>query len=81
MIDNVKKFEQALHEDKELAKTQELDLEELDQVSGGFCWHDYDCYTAWRHDTPDGEGTACFANNDCIIAAEDSWLLPTQPEI
>ena len=27
MIDNVKKIEQALHEDKELAKTQELDLD------------------------------------------------------
>ena len=109
MIENLKKFENALKEDKELAakfeseilriarekdaandgeafvkaakavgfdisvadlekataETQELDAEEIEKGTGGWCWADYDCYTAFFHDTPNEEGNACWWDYDC----------------
>ena len=111
MIENVKKLERALREDRELAKkfeeelkriaeeqsagakvealakaartlgfdvtvsdlekaqaeTQELDPEELDNSVGGWCFADYDCYTAYHHDTPNEQGTDCFKDHDCAL--------------
>ena len=115
MIENWKKFEQAIRDDKELAQryeeelkriateksagsddegfakaaqalgfdvtvsdiekaraeTQELDPEELDKAAGGWCWGSYDCYTAWHHDTPDEDGTACFKDHECLLIYRD----------
>ncbi len=38
--------------EKAHAETQELDPEEMEQAAGGWCFADYDCYTAWNHDSP-----------------------------
>ena len=37
--------------EKANAETQELDPEEMEQAAGGWCFADYDCYTAWNHDS------------------------------
>ena len=114
MMENVKKLENALNEDKELAakfeaelqritkekdaandgeafvkaakavgfdismadlekahaETQEMDPEELGNSAGGLCIFDYDCYTAFFHDTPDESGTACWSDHDCAALFE-----------
>ena len=64
--------------EKAQAETQELDSEELDQTAGGWCWADYDCHTAWHHDTPDEEGTDCFKDHDCITLWEHKPIDPDQ---
>ena len=54
------------------AETQELNPEEMEQAAGGWCFADYDCYTAWNHDSPDQPGSACFSDYDCITLFHDS---------
>ena len=51
--------------EKAQAETQELDPEEIESSAGGWCWADYDCYTAFFHDTPNEEGNACWWDYDC----------------
>ena len=58
--------------EKANAETQELDPEEMEQAAGGWCFADYDCYTAWNHDTPDQQGSACFSDYECITLFHDS---------
>ena len=58
--------------EKANAETQELDVEEMQQAAGGWCFADYDCYTAWNHDTPDQQGSACFSDYECITLFHDS---------
>ena len=58
--------------EKANAETQELDPEEMEQAAGGWCFADYDCYTAWNHDSPDQQGSACFSDYDCITLFHDS---------
>ena len=58
--------------EKANAETQELDPEEMEQAAGGWCFADYDCYTAWNHDSPDQPGSACFSDYDCITLFHDS---------
>ena len=58
--------------EKAHAETQELDPEEMEQAAGGWCFADYDCYTAWNHDSPDQPGSACFSDYDCITLFHDS---------
>ena len=58
--------------EKAHAETQELDSEEMEQAAGGWCFADYDCYTAWNHDSPDQPGSACFSDYDCITLFHDS---------
>ena len=58
--------------EKANAETQELDSEEMEQAAGGWCFADYDCYTAWNHDSPDQPGSACFSDYDCITLFHDS---------
>ena len=58
--------------EKANAETQELDPEEMQQAAGGWCFADYDCYTAWNHDTPDQQGSACFSDYECITLFHDS---------
>ena len=58
--------------EKAHAETQELDSEEMEQAAGGWCFADYDCYTAWNHDSPDQQGSACFSDYDCITLFHDS---------
>ena len=106
MTENVRKFEKALRESKEMqarlaqelkkiaeeksalndaeamaaaaralgydAEAQELDPEEMELAAGGWCFADYDCYTAWNHDTPDQQGSACFSDYECITLFHDS---------
>ena len=111
MLENVKKLEKALQEDKELAakfeaeilriakekdaandgeafvkaaravgfditvadlekataETQELDPEEIESSAGGYCFANYDCYTAFFHDSPAEEGYACFSDYNCEL--------------
>ena len=38
--------------EKAHAETQELDPGEMEQAADGWCFADYDCYTAWNHDSP-----------------------------
>ena len=58
--------------EKAHAETQELDPEEMEQAAGGWCFADYDCYTAWNHDSPDQPGSACFSDYGCITLFHDS---------
>ena len=58
--------------EKANAETQELDPEEMEQAAGGWCFADYDCYSAWNHDSPDQQGSACFSDYDCITLFHDS---------
>ena len=58
--------------EKANAETQELDPEEMGQAAGGACFADYDCYTAWHHDTPDQQGTACLKDYECVSVYHDS---------
>ena len=58
--------------EKANAETQELDPEEMEQAAGGWCFADYDCYTAWNHDSPDQQGSSCFSDYDCITLFHDS---------
>ena len=48
--------------EKANAEAQELAPEEMEQAAGGWCFADYDCYTAWNHDSPDQQGSACFSD-------------------
>ena len=61
--------------EKAHAETQELDVEEMEQAAGGWCFADYDCYTAWNHDTPDQKGTACFSDYECMTAYHESFAV------
>ncbi len=61
--------------EKANAETQELDVEEMEQAAGGVCFADYDCYTAWNHDTPDQKGTACFSDYECMTAYHESFAV------
>ena len=54
------------------AEAQELDPDEMETAAGGVCAVDYDCYTAWNHDTPNQQGTACFGDYECITVYHDS---------
>ena len=58
--------------EKANAEAQELAPEEMEQAAGGWCFADYDCYTAWNHDSPDQQGSACFSDYDCITLFHDS---------
>ena len=58
--------------EKANAEAQELAPEEMEQAAGGWCFADYDCYTAWNHDSPDQPGSACFSDYDCITLFHDS---------
>ena len=58
--------------EKANAETQELDPEEMEQAAGGWCFADYDCYSAWNHDTPDQQGSACFSDYECITLYHES---------
>lgn len=60
--------------EKANAKTQELDPEEMEQAAGGWCFADYDCYTAWNHDSPDQPGSACLKDYDCISVYHNSKI-------
>ena len=61
--------------EKANAETQELDPEEMEQAAGGWCFADYDCYTAWNHDSPDQEGSACFSDYECLTAYHESFAV------
>jgi hypothetical protein len=60
--------------EKANAETQELDPEEMEQAAGGWCFADYDCYTAWNHDSPDQPGSACLKDYDCVSAYHNSKI-------
>ena len=61
--------------EKANAEAQELAPEEMEQAAGGWCFADYDCYTAWNHDTPDQKGTACFSDYECMTAYHESFAV------
>ena len=58
--------------EKANAEAQELAPEEMEQAAGGWCFADYDCYTAWNHDSSDQQGSACFSDYGCITLFHDS---------
>ncbi len=60
--------------EKAHAETQELDPEEMEHAAGGWCFADYDCYTAWNHDSPDQPGSACLKDYDCVSAYHNSKI-------
>ena len=60
--------------EKANAETRELDSEEMKQAAGGWCFADYDCYTAWNHDSPDQPGSACLKDYDCVSAYHNSKI-------
>ena len=60
--------------EKANAETQELDPVEMEQAAGGWCFADYDCYTAWNHDSPDQPGSACLKDYDCVSAYHNSKI-------
>ena len=60
--------------EKANAETQELAPEEMEQAAGGWCFADYDCYTAWNHDSPDQPGSACLKDYDCVSAYHNSKI-------
>ena len=61
--------------EKAHAETQELDPEEMEHAAGGWCFADYDCYTAWNHDSPDQPGSACLKDYDCVSAYHNSKIV------
>ena len=61
--------------EKAHAETQELDPEEMEQAAGGWCFADYDCYTAWNHDSPDQPGFACLKDYDCVSVYHNSKIV------
>ena len=61
--------------EKAHAETQELDSGEMEQAAGGWCFADYDCYTAWNHDSPDQPGSACFSDYECMTAYHESFAV------
>ena len=61
--------------EKANAETQELDPEEMEQAAGGWCFADYDCYTAWNHDSPDQPGSACLKDYDCVSVYHNSKIV------
>ncbi len=61
--------------EKAHAETRELDPEEMQQAAGGWCFADYDCYTAWNHDSPDQAGSACLKDYECLSAYHDSFAV------
>ena len=61
--------------EKANAEAQELDPIEMETAAGGWCLADYDCYTAWNHDTPNQPGNSCLADYDCITAFHNSKFL------
>ena len=61
--------------EKANAETQELNPEEMEQAAGGWCFADYDCYTAWNHDSPDQPGSACLKDYDCVSAYHNSKIV------
>ena len=61
--------------EKAHAETQELDPEEMEQAAGGWCFADYDCYTAWNHDSPDQPGSACLKDYDCVSVYHNSKIV------
>ena len=61
--------------EKAHAETQELDPGEMEQAAGGWCFADYDCYTAWNHDSPDQPGSACLKDYDCVSAYHNSKIV------
>lgn len=60
--------------EKAHAEAQELDPGEMEQAAGGWCFADYDCYTAWNHDSPDQPGSACLKDYDCVSAYHNSKI-------
>ena len=60
--------------EKANAEARELDPEEMEQAAGGWCFADYDCYTAWNHDSPDQPGSACLKDYDCVSAYHNSKI-------
>ena len=50
------------------------DMEKAKQAAGGWCFADYDCYTAWNHDSPDQPGSACLKDYDCVSAYHNSKI-------
>ena len=60
--------------EKANAEAQELAPEEMEQAAGGWCFADYDCYTAWNHDSPDQPGSACLKDYDCVSAYHNSKI-------
>ena len=60
--------------EKANAEAQELDPEEMEQAAGGWCFADYDCYTAWNHDSPDQPGSACLKDYDCVSVYHNSKI-------
>ena len=61
--------------EKAHAETQELAPEEMEQAAGGWCFADYDCYTAWNIDFPDQPGYACLKNYDCVSVYHNSKIV------
>ena len=61
--------------EKAQAEIQELDPEEMGKAAGGWCFADYDCYTAWNHDSPDQPGSACLKDYDCISVYHNSKIV------
>ena len=61
--------------EKAHAETQELDPGEMEQAAGGWCFADYDCYTAWNHDSPDQPGSACLKDYDCVSVYHNSKIV------
>lgn len=61
--------------EKAHAETQELDPEEMEHAAGGWCFADYDCYTAWNHDSPDQPGSACLKDYDCVSVYHNSKIV------
>ena len=61
--------------EKAHAEAWELDPEEIEQAAGGWCFADYDCYTAWNHDSPDQPGSACLKDYDCVSVYHNSKIV------
>lgn len=59
------------------AEMEELSADELAPVSGGveninWCWHDYACSAAWKHDDTHGSNTMCAYHYYCGV----TWNWP-----
>lgn len=72
--------------EKAAAEAQQLDMEEVDSLSGGvgeeeWCLFDYACYATWKHPKhKDGDLEPCWSDYGCITVRHHCAYEANPPE-
>ena len=54
--------------EKTLAESMEIDPDEMDNVAGGTCVANYDCYGAFMHAERQSKEESCWSDYSCVFA-------------